>query len=878
MKAKRGKFFIAAAVLFFTIISAAQAQADTTTTIPITDTDWSALGSGMNNTVWTLAVDGSHNLYAGGLFTTAGGVSANDIAKWNGSSWSALGTGMNGSVKALAFDASGNLYAGGFFATAGGVTVNYVAKWNGTSWSALGTGMSAAVRALAFDGSGNLYAGGDFTTAGGVTANRIAKWDGTSWSALGAGVGGISYPCVYALAFDGSGNLYAGGDFTTAGGVAANHIAKWDGSSWSALSTGMNLVVYALAFDGSGNLYAGGYLTTAGGVSANYIAKWDGSSWSALGSGMGGVLYPKVLSLICDSSGNLYAGGYFTAAGGVSANYIAKWDGSSWSALGSGIQRNNVDALAVDNSTNLYAGGEFMAAGNKASFYIARCNISGVETTTTTTICSGTMGWTKMSTGTTDDLLGIWGASGSDIFVIGYDILHYNGTSWSSMPGSPTNLVGIWGSSSSDIFVAGNKMTFSPFTIHGSIDHYNGTSWSNYTTAGWMSLTSIWGYSSGHVIAVGYSGAWLFCDVSTCSNATPLYNADFMGVWALGPDYFAVGSSYPPPNRPGVFLPPWTELPTAAPYGVWGAFAGDVFAVGDYGTIAHYNGTSWSAMTSATGNNLRGVWGSSGSDVFAVGEGGSIVHYNGASWSVMTSGTAQNLKGIWGSAGNDVYVAGDNGTILHYNCITTTSTTTTCPAPDLSAPSGTGVVPLPAFSWQKVDGVIWYNVAVYSGAANKYAATKWFDASLVCATDNCSAQLAAALYPGQYWWWLNTWSDGPCGFMVQPGGKYKQFTVTGCAGPALTGPTGTVASGTRPAHTFTSNAEWVDLQIYSSTLGAVSSQWADASTACTMGSCSVTPVRWIMALGQNWWWVNTYSTQCGYQFQPGGNLGSYIVQ
>ncbi len=88
------------------------------------------------------------------------------------------------------------------------------------------------VRALAVDGSGNLYAGGNFTTAGGVTVNYIAKWDGTSWSALGSGMNGT----VYALAVDASGNLYAGGGFTTAGGVAANNIAKWNGTSWSALA------------------------------------------------------------------------------------------------------------------------------------------------------------------------------------------------------------------------------------------------------------------------------------------------------------------------------------------------------------------------------------------------------------------------------------------------------------------------------------------------------------------------------------------------------------------------------------------------------------------------------------------------------------------
>ena len=48
-------------------------------------------------------------------------------------------------------------------------------------------------------------------------------------------------------------------------------------------------IVYALAVSGT-DLYAGGYFTTAGGVAANYIAKWNGSAWSALGSGMNGYL------------------------------------------------------------------------------------------------------------------------------------------------------------------------------------------------------------------------------------------------------------------------------------------------------------------------------------------------------------------------------------------------------------------------------------------------------------------------------------------------------------------------------------------------------------------------------------------------------------
>jgi hypothetical protein len=246
---------------------------------------------------------------------------------------------------------------------------NHIAKWDGSSWSALGSGMNGGVSALAVDGSGNVYAGGNFTTAGGVSANFIAKWDGSSWSALGSGMN----DGVHALAVDGSGSLYAGGYFTTAGDVSANFIAKWDGNSWSALGSGMDDGVNALTVDGGGNVYAAGYFTIAGGVSANFIAKWDGNSWSALGSGMN----DGVHALAVDVSGNVYAGGGFAIADGDSVKYIAKWNGSSWSTLGSGMN-NQVLALAVDGSGSgsLYAGGYFTTAGDKVSLRFGRYSLN----------------------------------------------------------------------------------------------------------------------------------------------------------------------------------------------------------------------------------------------------------------------------------------------------------------------------------------------------------------------------------------------------------------------------------------------------------------------------------------------------------------------
>ena len=76
---------------------------------------------------------------------------------------------------------------------------------------------------------------------------------------------------------DGSGYLYAGGNFTTAGGVTANRVAKWDGSAWSPLGSGMNAYVYTLASTGTA-LIAGGVFTSASVYPSYFIGYWNKTS------------------------------------------------------------------------------------------------------------------------------------------------------------------------------------------------------------------------------------------------------------------------------------------------------------------------------------------------------------------------------------------------------------------------------------------------------------------------------------------------------------------------------------------------------------------------------------------------------------------------
>ncbi len=124
----------------------------------------------------------------------------------------------------------------------------------------------------------------------------------------------------------------------------------WDNSISPSL-LGLGDIVFALAVYDS-NLIVAGQFTAAGVVSAGRIASWDGTSWSALGTGMNSNVYALT---VYDSQ--LIAGGFFSTAGGVTTAGIASWDGTSWSNLGSGVS-SFVSALTVyDNK--LVAGGDF---------------------------------------------------------------------------------------------------------------------------------------------------------------------------------------------------------------------------------------------------------------------------------------------------------------------------------------------------------------------------------------------------------------------------------------------------------------------------------------------------------------------------------------
>jgi hypothetical protein len=245
------------------------------------------------------------------------------------------------------------LYAGGSFEDFAGIPdTSLIARWDRDSntWSGVGGGLDDGfVNALAtFDaGSGpELIVGGVFPgTLSGVpyTAN-IAKWNGSEWSALGTG---IEAELVDGMATwdDGSGEkLYVGGRFPTAGGVTANGIAAWDGVQWHAMGdgiTGWNEYVGAMMVwdDGSGEkLYVGGRFDTMDGLSTPLIARWDGETWGQVGDGLINNMYMfgiESMAVYDDGSGPaLYVGGYEFHAPGQPMGNVSKWDGQQWTTVG----------------------------------------------------------------------------------------------------------------------------------------------------------------------------------------------------------------------------------------------------------------------------------------------------------------------------------------------------------------------------------------------------------------------------------------------------------------------------------------------------------------------------------------------------------------
>jgi hypothetical protein len=76
------------------------------------------------------------------------------------------------------------------------------------------------------------------------------------------------------------------------------------------------------------------------------------------------------------------------------------------------------------------------------------------------------------------------------------------------------------------------------------------------------------------------------------------------------------------------------------------------------------HGESASVITS---KNLRSVWESSPTDVWAVGDKGTILHFDGHAWTRIPSGTEEDLSSITGLGPTNIYISAQTGAVLHWD-------------------------------------------------------------------------------------------------------------------------------------------------------------------------------------------------------------------
>lgn len=335
-------------------------------------------------------------LYAGGSFTAIGGVPAARIARLGAGGWSALGSGLSNAECYALGSFQGSLYAAGYFDVAGGVPgTAKLARWDGRQWHSIGAQLELFSNQLwgltTWDaGAGeNLYIAGNFQNIGGTGASYIARYDGTSFHALGTTPIAGNVPLIVFTSHvhdDGSGEaLYIGGRFTSVDGVPASRIARWNGTSWSSVGSGVtgsgvapSINTMVTFDDGTGPaLYVGGQaFTTAGGLPANRVAKWDGTQWSAVGDGFANGIVWK-LAVFNDGDGDrLYAFGTFTASGATPLNRIARWNGTAWEPFASANNTAfNAIVLPDAEGDRLLVSGQFTdlngSPANRLAEYVA---------------------------------------------------------------------------------------------------------------------------------------------------------------------------------------------------------------------------------------------------------------------------------------------------------------------------------------------------------------------------------------------------------------------------------------------------------------------------------------------------------------------------
>ena len=327
---------------------------------------WQNLNLGLSGAGYDMYYDTTDNLlYVGGFFDYADNNLVKGIAVWDGQTWDSLGAGTYSFPVYSVTKYNGGIFASGIFKYDPSYIDSWLAFWNGQKWDTLPERVNSSIKVFK-EYNGELYFGGAFERIGQNHANLLAKYDGTSFTALSVPSEGGGFQ-VLAIEFY-QGQMYIGGNFyDTLTGV--NDLERWNGSAFEpfgGISPGFGASIVSAMVIHKNELYIAGSFNVASGFPSNNIVRWDGHQFKDVGGGTNDQI--KKMYVFNDE---IYVSGYFSMAGNVPANMLAKWDGQQWSEVCHGNYNNIItDFIVVGN--DLYVTGGFTMIDSVPISYIGK--------------------------------------------------------------------------------------------------------------------------------------------------------------------------------------------------------------------------------------------------------------------------------------------------------------------------------------------------------------------------------------------------------------------------------------------------------------------------------------------------------------------------
>jgi hypothetical protein len=344
------------------------------------DPRWDTMNGGTNGPINTMARLPNGDIVVGGRFTQAGGVPANNIARWDGSFWHAMGNGLGTEAWRIQVRSNGNVlvWTSGQWTTPNHFAV-WIDEWDGISWTRIpitleAWGGNVWLNNFFVLNDDSLVIFGRFVGVNGQPARNIARLSGSTWSQYGSNADAVGFD-IKALMPKDDGSLHAVGWFYFSPSLSSLLEMEYRDDRWRPryyndgwYITGWSANAYLVADDGTP--YIGGDMMQIGMQSGALASLPHGATGPAMiaATPRGG---QSVLTLSRIDRDHILVGGSFQRLGSASSSNIAMLDHNGLHSIGDGANGTVALSLALPDGQVLVAG-SFTSISNQPCGFIAK--------------------------------------------------------------------------------------------------------------------------------------------------------------------------------------------------------------------------------------------------------------------------------------------------------------------------------------------------------------------------------------------------------------------------------------------------------------------------------------------------------------------------